>query len=155
MGVLEVPEGHLLLQSLRSHDQFNTTIYGHDDRYRGLSGSRRIVMVHDDDIAALGLRPRQVVDVVHTGDDGSVRVMQRLTLVAYPTPRGCAAAYFPEANSLVPLDSTARGSNSPTSKSLVVQVLACDPDRRSRIVRGAPVGADDEHKSLIQPHHLS
>jgi molybdopterin-dependent oxidoreductase alpha subunit len=155
LGVLDVPAGHLLLQSLRSHDQFNTTIYGHDDRYRGLSGSRMVVMVHDDDITALGLHEGQDVDLVHTSDDGSVRVVTGFTLLAYPTPRGCAAAYYPEVNALVPLDSTAVGSNCPTSKSIIIQVLPTDPARQSRIVRGASVGADNHHKSPVQPHHLS
>jgi molybdopterin-dependent oxidoreductase alpha subunit len=156
MGVLDVPEGHLLLQSLRSHDQFNTTIYGHDDRYRGLSGSRDVVMVHRDDIAALGLHVGQLVDLVHSSDDGSVRVVTGFRLVAYPTPRGCAAAYYPEVNNLVALDSTARGSNCPTSKSVVIEVLPTDPSRRSSIV--APrtgVGSDDHHKSSVEPRHLS
>jgi anaerobic selenocysteine-containing dehydrogenase len=156
MGVLDVPEGHLLLQSLRSHDQFNTTIYGHDDRYRGLSGSRDIVMVHPDDIAALGLQVGQVVDLVHSSEDGSVRVVTGFRLVAYPTPRGCAAAYYPEVNNLVALDSTARGSNCPTSKSVVIQVLPTDSSRRSVIVDAtAGVGSDDHHKSQVQPRHLS
>jgi formate dehydrogenase major subunit len=156
MGVLDVPEGHLLLQSLRSHDQFNTTIYGHDDRYRGLSGSRDVVMVHPDDVVALGLEEGQVVDLVHSSDDGSVRVVTGFRLVAYPTPRGCAAAYYPEVNNLVALDSTALGSNCPTSKSVVVQVLPTDPSRRSVIVEPSRgVGSDDHHKSPVQPHHLS
>jgi formate dehydrogenase major subunit len=156
MGVLEVPDGHLLLQSLRSHDQFNTTIYGHDDRYRGLSGSRDVVMVHADDITALGLHAGQVVDLLHASADGSERVVTGFRLVAYPTPRGCAAAYYPEVNNLVALDSTARGSNCPTSKSVVIQVVPSDPSRRSSIVAsGAGVGADDHHKSPVQPHHLS
>ncbi len=156
MGVLDVPEGRLLLQSLRSHDQFNTTIYGHDDRYRGLSGSRDVVMVHRDDIAALGLHVGQLVDLVHSSDDGSVRVVTGFRLVAYPTPRGCAAAYYPDVNNLVALDSTARGSNCPTSKSVVIQVLPSDPSRHSSIVAPSTgVGSDDHHKSSVQPHHLS
>jgi formate dehydrogenase major subunit len=102
LEVLEVPEGHLLLQTLRSHDQFNTTIYGHDDRYRGLAGGRHVVMVHPDDLAHLGLEPEQVVDVVSVWEDGSERVARDYRLVSYPTPRGCAAAYYPECNVLVP-----------------------------------------------------
>ena len=107
LEVLEVPEGHLLLQTLRSHDQFNTTIYGHDDRYRGLAGGRHVVMVHPDDLARLGLEPEQVVDVVSVWDDGSERVARDYRVVPYPTSRGCAAAYYPECNVLVPLDSVA------------------------------------------------
>jgi molybdopterin-dependent oxidoreductase alpha subunit len=156
LGVLDVPEGHLLLQSLRSHDQFNTTIYGHDDRYRGLSGSRYVVMVNPVDVQRLGLADGQVVDLVGTDDDGSTRVVTGFRVVPYPTPVGCAAAYYPEVNALVPLDSTARGSNCPTSKSIVVRLLPTDPSRRSSIVsRGGEVGSDDHHKSPVQPHHLS
>jgi molybdopterin-dependent oxidoreductase alpha subunit len=118
---VEVPEGHLLLQSLRSHDQFNTTIYGLDDRYRGIKGGRRVVFLNVDDLAERGLREGDLVDLVGVYADGERRA-ERFRAVAYPTPRGCAATYFPEANVLVPLDSTALGSNTPTSKSIVVRV---------------------------------
>ncbi|MBI1378022.1 MAG: FdhF/YdeP family oxidoreductase [Frankiales bacterium] len=155
IDVLEVPEGHLLLQSVRSHDQFNTTIYGHDDRYRGLRGSREVVMVHADDIRALGLEAGALVDVVHVDEHRSERIVAGFRLVEYPTPRGCAAAYFPEMNALVPLDSTARGSNCPTSKSTVVRVLPHDPARRTSVRSAAGVGADDGHKSGVEPVHLS
>ena len=123
LEVLSVPEGHMILQSLRSHDQFNTTVYGHDDRYRGISGGRQVVMVHPDDIRALGLSDGQIVDLVGTWEDGSVRVAPRFRVVAYDTPRGCVAAYYPEVNPLVPLDSTATGSNCPTSKSVVITLV--------------------------------
>ena len=127
LEVLDVPEGYLLLQSLRSHDQFNTTIYGHDDRYRGISGGRRVVMVHPDDLRASGLADGDLVDLVGAwadeGGDGSVRVVRGFRAVAYDTPRGCVAAYYPEVNPLVPLDSTAIGSNCPTSKSVVVRLV--------------------------------
>jgi len=76
--------------------------------------------------------------------------------VPYATPRGCAAAYYPEANALVPLDSTARGSNCPTSKSVVIRLMTVDPARRSKVGRnGKHAGADAHHKSEVQPHHLS
>ena len=107
IDVLHVPEGRLLLQTLRSHDQFNTTIYGLDDRYRGVSGGRRVVFVHPDDIAALGLAEGQVVDLVSEWTDGSERRAPAFRVVPYDQPRGCAAAYYPETNPLVPLDSTA------------------------------------------------
>jgi molybdopterin-dependent oxidoreductase alpha subunit len=126
LQVLEVPDGHLLLQTLRSHDQFNTTIYGHDDRYRGLAGGRHVVMVHPDDLTELGLVADQLVDIVSVWSDGSERVARRFRAVPYPTPRGCAAAYYPEANVLVPLESVAEGSNCPTSKSVVIRLLPHD-----------------------------
>ena len=118
---VEVPAGHLLLQTVRSHDQFNTTVYGLDDRYRGIIGGRRVVFVHADDLAGFGLRDGDLVDMVSIWDDGERRA-SRFRAVAYPTPRGCAAAYFPEANVLVPLDSAADGSNTPTSKSIVIRL---------------------------------
>ena len=119
--VIDVPEGHLLLQTVRSHDQFNTTVYGLDDRYRGIRGGRRVVFVNADDLRQQGLRDGDIVDVVSVWSDGERRA-RSFRAVGYPTPRGCAAAYFPEANVLVPLDSTAEVSNTPTSKSVVIRL---------------------------------
>ena len=118
---VEVPPGHLLLTTIRSHDQFNTTVYGLDDRYRGIRGGRRVLLVNPADLAELGLRDGDVVDVVSTWQDEERRA-KAFRLVAYDTPLGCAAAYFPEANVLVPLGSTAEISNTPTSKSVVIRV---------------------------------
>jgi molybdopterin-dependent oxidoreductase alpha subunit len=117
-----VPEGRLLLQTLRSHDQYNTTVYGLDDRYRGVRGGRRVVLVHPADAAERGLADGEFVDLVSEWRDGSERRAAGFRLVAYPTARGCAAAYFPEANVLVPLDHTAETSNTPASKSVVIRV---------------------------------
>ena len=119
--VLEVPEGRLLLQTLRSHDQFNTTIYGLDDRYRGVSGGRRVVFVHPDDIAHLGFAAGDLVDLVSEWTDGSERTAPAFRIVPYDQPRGCAAAYYPETNPLVPLDHVAEGSNCPASKSVIIR----------------------------------
>ena len=118
---VEVPEGHSILQTIRSHDQFNTTVYGLDDRYRGIKGGRRVVFVNPDDLAERGLTDGDVVDLIGVWTDGE-RYARRFRAVAYPTPRGCAAAYFPEANVLVPLDSTALDSNTPTSKSIIIRI---------------------------------
>ncbi len=122
---IEVPDGHLLLQTLRSHDQYNTTIYGMDDRYRGVHGTRDVVFVHPDDLAERGLRDGDLVDItsVHHGVE---RVARGFRVVDYPTARGCCAAYFPEANVLVPLDSYAEDSRTPTSKSVVVRFARSD-----------------------------
>ena len=122
LEVLEVPEGRLLLQTLRSHDQFNTTIYGLDDRYRGVKGGRRVVFVHPDDLHHLGLEEGQRVDLVSEAADGSERTAPDFRVVGYEQPLGCAAAYYPETNPLIPLDSTAEHSNTPTSKSVVVRL---------------------------------
>ncbi|WP_086820801.1 FdhF/YdeP family oxidoreductase [Allokutzneria sp. NRRL B-24872] len=118
-----IPEGRLLLQTLRSHDQFNTTIYGLDDRYRGVKDARRVVFVNPDDLTELGVADGAAVDLVSEWAGDEDRTAERFRVVAYPTARGCAAAYFPEANALVPLDSTAEISNTPTSKSIVIRLV--------------------------------
>jgi anaerobic selenocysteine-containing dehydrogenase len=118
--VLAVPDGCLLLQTVRSHDQFNTTIYGLDDRYRGVRAGRRVVFVHPDDLSSLGFADGEIVGVVGHAADGAARTAPRFRLVSYPVARGTCASYFPEANVLVPLDSVADGSQTPTSKSIVV-----------------------------------
>ncbi|MGW5273473.1 FdhF/YdeP family oxidoreductase [Streptomyces sp. NPDC004044] len=117
----ELPEGRLLLQTLRSHDQYNTTIYGLDDRYRGIKGGRRVVMVNPDDARTLGLADGAYTDLVSEWKDGTERRAPGFRIVHYPTARGCAAAYYPETNVLVPLDSTADTSNTPASKSVVIR----------------------------------
>ncbi|MFG2301201.1 FdhF/YdeP family oxidoreductase [Actinacidiphila glaucinigra] len=118
------PKGHLILQSLRSHDQWNTIPYAMDDRYRGIRGGRRVVMVNPEDIEALGLTETRMVDLVSVWTDGSERRAESFRLVPYPTSRGSAAAYYPETNVLVPLDSVADVSNCPTSKAVVVRLEA-------------------------------
>lgn len=119
---LQAPPGHLILQTLRSHDQWNTIPYAMDDRYRGIHNARRIVMVNPADIAELGLADGDRVDIVGAWEDGVERRAPGFTLVAYPASRGSAAAYYPETNVLVPLDSVAEGSNTPTSKGVVVRL---------------------------------
>src|SRR5690606_39264439 len=104
-----------------SHDQFNTTVYGLDDRYRGVRGGRHVVFVSPEDLAELGIDDGTVVDLVSEWTDGERRA-PGFRVIAYPTARGCAAAYFPEANVLVPLDHTADVSGTPASKSIVVRL---------------------------------
>ncbi|AIA02976.1 FdhF/YdeP family oxidoreductase [Streptomyces noursei] len=118
------PEGRLLLQTLRSHDQYNTTIYGLDDRYRGIKNGRRVVLVNPDDADRLGFADGAYADLVSEWTDGSERRAPGFRVVHYPTARGCAAAYYPETNVLVPLDHTADTSNTPASKSVVVRLEA-------------------------------
>jgi molybdopterin-dependent oxidoreductase alpha subunit len=120
-----VPHGRLVLQTLRSHDQYNTTIYGLDDRYRGVSGGRRVVFVNPADIAALGLAGGDRVDLVSEfAEDGRLaeRRAKDFLVVPYPTPPGNAAAYYPETNPLVPLDHVAAKSNTPVSKAIVIRL---------------------------------
>ncbi|MFD2573272.1 FdhF/YdeP family oxidoreductase [Spirosoma soli] len=111
----------LLLMTIRSHDQFNTTVYGNDDRYRGIYNERRVVFMNPADIAKLGLQEKQVVDI-HSQYQGQQRTAHRFVIVPYDIPVGCAAAYFPETNVLIPIDSVAEKSHTPTSKSIVVNV---------------------------------
>ncbi|MCF6475994.1 FdhF/YdeP family oxidoreductase [Nonomuraea sp. MG754425] len=119
---LEAPPGHLILQTLRSHDQWNTIPYSGDDRYRGIRRSRRVVLVNPADLAELGIADRDVVDLVGVWHDGVERRAPGFTVVAYPTTPGSAASYYPETNVLVPLDSVADHSNTPTSKAVVIRL---------------------------------
>ncbi|MGW3245554.1 FdhF/YdeP family oxidoreductase [Streptomyces sp. NPDC001070] len=118
----QAPEGHLLLQTLRSHDQWNTIPYTDNDRYRGIRGSRRVVLVNPADLAELGLSEGQSVDLVSVWTDDVVRRAEGFAVVPYPTSPGCAAAYYPETQVLVPLESVAETSNQPTSKCIVVRL---------------------------------
>ena len=111
----------LLMMTIRSHDQYNTTIYGLDDRYRGVYNERRVVFLHADDIRARGLKAGDVVDL-HSHFEGETRTAPRFIVVEYEIPKGCAATYFPETNVLVPARSVADKSNTPTSKSVVITV---------------------------------
>ena len=121
---LALPPGALRLMTIRSHDQYNTTIYGLDDRYRGVRGDRRVVFLHPADIEERGLAADEVVDLVgEAGPDDRERRAEAFRVRPYEVPRGCAAAYFPEANVLVPLESRAHGSRTPASKSVIVRVV--------------------------------
>ncbi|MFD3840693.1 FdhF/YdeP family oxidoreductase [Streptomyces sp. NPDC058642] len=120
--MLRAPKGHLILQTLRSHDQWNTVPYAMDDRYRGIKGGRRVVLVNSADLADLDIPDGGLVDLVGVWSDGSERRADAFRVVAYPTPPGSAAAYYPETNVLVPLDSVADISNTPTSKSVIVRL---------------------------------
>ncbi|MGB3482848.1 MAG: FdhF/YdeP family oxidoreductase [Mycobacterium sp.] len=125
-----IPQGRVVLQTLRSHDQYNTTIYGLDDRYRGVKGGRRVVFLNPEDIVTLGLRDGARVNLVSEFPDGAGGIEERraedFVVVSYPTPVGNAAAYYPETNPLVPLDHTAKKSNTPVSKAVVIRVEAAD-----------------------------
>jgi anaerobic selenocysteine-containing dehydrogenase len=109
------------MMSMRSHDQFNTTVFGLNDRYRGIHNERRVVMMNAQDVAELGLRPGQVVDLT-SHYQGETRVARRFIVLSYPIPRRCAATYYPEANVLVPINSVAERSNTPTSKFVIITV---------------------------------
>ncbi|MEB8336038.1 FdhF/YdeP family oxidoreductase [Streptomyces endophyticus] len=119
---LTAPPGHLILQTLRSHDQWNTIPYAMDDRYRGVKGARRVVLANAEDLAELGFEEGSLVDLISVWTDGSERRAPAFRVVGYPTPRGSAAAYYPETNVLVPLDSVAENSNTPTSKAVIIRM---------------------------------
>ena len=118
---VQLAEGEYLMMTVRSHDQFNTTIYGLDDRYRGIYNGRRVVMMHPDDIEAAGVKEGDFVDL-SSNYDGIERVAPKFFVVAYDIPRRCVGTYFPEANPLVPFDKYAKRSHTPISKSVVVRV---------------------------------
>lgn len=122
----ELEAGELLLTTVRSHDQFNTTIYGPNDRYRGVYGGRRVIFVNPADLEALGLGNVEMVDVT-SHFAGRERVAPQVQVVPYPIARRSAAMYFPEANVLVPIDSVAEQSNTPTSKSVRISLAPTPP----------------------------
>ncbi len=109
------------MMTIRSHDQFNTTIYGYDDRYRGVYNERRVVFMNEKDIAKLNLKNGDVVDLFNN-TDGVERVAHKFLIVQYDIPEQCVATYFPEANVLVPIQCVADISNQPASKSVIVKI---------------------------------
>ena len=113
--------GQFLMMTMRSHDQFNTTIYGLDDRYRGIHNGRRVVFLNPEDMLKSGFKDGQLVDLV-SHFDGEERTAKQFTVVPYSIPRRCAATYFPEANVLVPLRHFADKSHTPASKSVVISI---------------------------------
>jgi anaerobic selenocysteine-containing dehydrogenase len=130
-----VPPGRLVLQTLRSHDQYNTTIYGLDDRYRGIKGGRRVVFVNPADIETFGLSEGDRVDLVSEFSNGDGQLQERrvkdFMVVPYSTPVGNAAAYYPETNALVALDNVAAKSNTPVSKAVVIRLERASATQRS------------------------
>jgi anaerobic selenocysteine-containing dehydrogenase len=112
-----------LMMTIRSHDQFNTTIYGLDDRYRGVHGSRRVIFMNRDDIAEAGLEDRQLVNLT-SHFEGERRTVRDFSVIPYDIPRRCTATYYPETNPLVALGSVAEISNTPASKSVVISIEA-------------------------------
>ncbi|TDO99608.1 FdhF/YdeP family oxidoreductase [Marinomonas balearica] len=116
----------LVLQTLRSHDQYNTTIYGLNDRYRGIKGERRVLFMNPADIERLGFKSKQLVDLTSLWDDDKTRTAPHFKVIPYDIPVGNIAAYYPETNPLVPLDSLGDYSFTPTSKSIAVELTASD-----------------------------
>jgi len=117
-----ISEDRFILMTIRSHDQYNTTIYGMDDRYRGVYNARRVVMMNPQDMHKLGLHPSDYIDLTSHFNERTID-SPKWKVVPYEIPRGNLAAYFPEANVLIPLESVAKGSNTPTSKWVEVSVV--------------------------------
>ena len=116
------PPGQFIMMTIRSHDQYNTTVYGLDDRYRGIKNARRVVLMNGEDMQDTGISQGSIVDI-SSHFEGTTRNSELWRVVQYDIPRGNVATYFPEANSLIPLGSVAEGSNTPTSKSVSVSVV--------------------------------
>jgi anaerobic selenocysteine-containing dehydrogenase len=117
----DLQPGQFLMMTIRSHDQFNTSIYSLDDRYRGIHNGRRVVFLNGDDIEQSGLCAGQAVDLI-SHFEGEERIAPRFIVVPYSIPRRCAATYFPETNVLVAVRSVAEKSNTPVSKSVVISI---------------------------------
>jgi molybdopterin-dependent oxidoreductase alpha subunit len=120
---IKLVAGEFIMMTIRTHDQFNTTVYGNDDRYRGIYDGRRVVFLNREDMVDAGLIAGERIDLI-SKFDGVERIAERFTVVPYDIPRRCAATYFPETNVLVPLNSFADKSGTPTSKSVVIRLRA-------------------------------
>ncbi len=120
LSTIDNSDGYVMM-TIRSHDQYNTTIYGMDDRYRGIHKARRIILMNPDDMVEEGISPSEEIDLISIFS-GEERCAEQWKVVPYSIPRGNVATYFPEANVLIPLDSVAESSNTPTSKSVIVQI---------------------------------
>ena len=118
----ELEPGRYIMMTMRSHDQFNTHIYGLDDRYRGIYNGRRVIFMNPEDIQEAGLHQGQAVDLTSHFGAGEQRLARHFIVAPYNVPRGCTATYFPETNVLVPIDSVAERSNTPTSKFVVISI---------------------------------
>jgi molybdopterin-dependent oxidoreductase alpha subunit len=121
----KLESGQFLMMTMRSHDQFNTTIYGSDDRYRGIHNGRRVIFLNADDIRVNGFQNGQLVDLI-SHFEGEERVARHFRIVAYDIPRRSAATYFPETNVLVPVRNFADKSHTPASKSVVISLRAAE-----------------------------
>ena len=131
----ELEPGKFILMTIRSHDQFNTHIYGLDDRYRGIYNGRRVLYMNPEDARAAGLTQGQIVDLTSHFGDGEKRHARHFQIAPYPIARGCTATYFPEGNVLVPIDSVAERSNTPTSKFVVISITpAADAEEAAKSI---------------------
>ena len=130
----ELGPDELVLMTVRSHDQFNTTIYEYNDRYRGVHGERRVLFMHPEDVRQRGLQAKDLIDIT-SHFEGEHRTVEKFVVVPYDIPKGNVAAYFPEANPLVPISSVAKVSNTPTSKYVRVTVAKVETSAASAVAR--------------------
>ncbi len=130
----ELGPDELVLMTVRSHDQFNTTIYEYNDRYRGVHGERRVLFMHPEDVRQRGLQAKDLIDIT-SHFEGEQRTVEKFVVVPYDIPKGNVAAYFPEANPLVPISSVAKVSNTPTSKYVRVTVAKVEASAASAVAR--------------------
>jgi len=127
--------------TIRSHGQFNTHIYGLDDRYRGIYNGRRVLFMNPEDVKHEGLTQGQIVDLTSHFGDGEERYARHFQVAPYPIARGCTATYFPEGNVLVPIDSVAERSNTPTSKFVIISIApSADADVAVQNIRSTARG---------------
>jgi anaerobic selenocysteine-containing dehydrogenase len=122
---IDLADDELMMMTIRSHDQFNTTIYGLNDRYRGIYNERRVILMNQQDMNKRGLQKGDVVDIYNYHGDVE-RAAHKFIVIPYPIPETCTATYFPETNVLVPISSVADKSNTPTSKLVIVKVRKCE-----------------------------
>jgi molybdopterin-dependent oxidoreductase alpha subunit len=118
---VKLSDDEYMMMTIRSHDQFNTTIYGLNDRYRGIQNERRIIFMNEKDMTKAGLKSKDVVDLFNYHDDVK-RIAHKFIVVPFSIPEKCTATYFPETNVLVPIGSTADKSNTPTSKLVIIKI---------------------------------
>ncbi len=119
-----LPKGQLILMTIRSHDQYNTTIYGMNDRYRGVYNTRKVIFLNQADIKNFGFQDGEIVDLQSCYEGEEKRKVEGFRIVTYDIPMGCAATYFPEANELVSTNITAKRSNTPLSKYIPITLIA-------------------------------
>jgi anaerobic selenocysteine-containing dehydrogenase len=139
----DVGHGTLRLITLRSNDQFNTTVYSYNDRFRGIHGTRMVVLMNRDDMHRLGLAEGELITMQTASNDGIERVMSGFRVTPYDIPVGCVGAYYPEANALLPLSHYAEGSKTPAAKSIPVFVRRlAEPGSPRRAARSEAAHAE-------------
>jgi anaerobic selenocysteine-containing dehydrogenase len=121
-----IPAGKLMLGTMRSHDQFNTTVYSDNDRYRGVKGLRNILLMNENDMQERNLQQYDFIDITSFAKDGSTRTVQSFRAVRYNIPRGCASGYMPELNVLCPIGDFSAQSDQPMMKQILVEVRKSD-----------------------------